>query len=153
MNLMLPPPPVGGPIRTRRVAAVSTNMMLFTLPFAFATVAEPPSTISFTIGPGRYLMCPPLELTSSVLTAKARNAYARREPNDQRAEDLPAPPTEWYRDLVSWARFFRDQAVCQCGHTRGEHRARPIRRIMRLLRDHPDACTACPCRNFQLARG
>jgi hypothetical protein len=55
--------------------------------------------------------------------------------------------------LVSWALFFREQLRCRCGHTRGEHRAGPIRQAMRRLLGRPEACTACPCRGFQLVKG
>ena len=52
-----------------------------------------------------------------------------------------------------WTLFFREQVRCRCGHTRGEHRSGLLRRILRLLTGHPDACTACSCRGFEPAKG
>src|SRR4030095_5422274 len=58
-----------------------------------------------------------------------------------------------YGDLVSWALFFREQALCRCGHTRGEHRWGPVSRLVRALLGCPNACAVCPCREFAPAGG
>src|SRR5262249_37488076 len=53
-----------------------------------------------------------------------------------------------YVELMGWVHFIREQTRCQCGHTRGEHRAGPLLRLIRGLLGRSDACTRCPCRSF-----
>ena len=39
----------------------------------------------------------------------------------------------------------------RCGHTRGEHRAGRIRRLVRVVLRRLNVCAECPCRGFVLA--